>query len=465
MVALDEASLLRRLTALVAAANLGEGGLPGLQAIVGLAAEATDAAGATFVERGGSGGRVVAATGALDFTLGRPVDAAPEDHGFLRVLRADATVGGTRVGSLQVYFRLGTPVGAGEQALVDLLATGAAHLYTDNRGLPVYDDAPSVTSVDQGVVVVGAGGLVRSWNPAAERLTAVPAADAVGRPPPFPVPPVGQVIEHRLACGRWIQVETAALAGTDSLAVSLRPFSAATAVDSARDLFLAVASHELRTPVTVVRGYADTLIEHWDALDEPARREAVFVLGQRARELARLVDRLLTAASDAAVIVSDDGGVPFELPDALREAIAELNPELRAAVHAQLPLALPKALGERASLATVVTELVTNACKYSPNRVEVELNAGADAQTVWFRVLDRGVGIPPEHVERAFERFWQLDSSDQRRYGGVGLGLYLVRRILERQHGWVSMRPRDGGGTVAEVRLPRADASPGEAES
>jgi signal transduction histidine kinase len=313
--------------------------------------------------------------------------------------------------------------------------------------------------------VVGAGGLVRSWNPAAERLTAVPAADAVGRPPPFPVPPAGQVTEHQLACGRWIQVETAALAGTDSLAVSLRPLIAATAVDSARDLFLAVASHELRTPVTVVRGYADTLIEHWDALDEPARREAVFILGQRARELARLVDRLLTAASDAAVIVGDDGGVPFELPDALREAIAELNPELRAAVHAELPQTLPKALGERASLVTVVTELVTNACKYSPNRVEVELNAGADAHTVWFRVLDRGVGIPPEHVERAFERFWQLDSSDQRRYGGVGLGLYLVRRIIERQHGWVSMRPRDGGGTVAEVRLPRADASPGEAES
>jgi signal transduction histidine kinase len=93
----------------------------------------------------------------------------------------------------------------------------------------------------------------------------------------------------------------------------------------------------------------------------------------------------------------------------------------------------------------------------------VQLTAGADAQTVWFRVADRGLGIRPEHTERAFERFWQLDSGDQRRYGGVGLGLYLVRRIVERQHGWVSLRPRDGGGTVAEVRLPRADVGGGQA--
>ncbi|HEV7708480.1 MAG TPA: ATP-binding protein, partial [Asanoa sp.] len=67
----------------------------------------------------------------------------------------------------------------------------------------------------------------------------------------------------------------------------------------------------------------------------------------------------------------------------------------------------------------------------------------------------RGIGVRPEHVERAFDRFWQAESGDRRRYPGAGLGLYLVRRVIERQNGWVSLRPRDGGGTVAEVRLPR----------
>jgi K+-sensing histidine kinase KdpD len=75
---------------------------------------------------------------------------------------------------------------------------------------------------------------------------------------------------------------------------------------------------------------------------------------------------------------------------------------------------------------------------------------------VYLRVCDRSVGIDPAYVERAFERFWRAPDSDPRT--GVGLGLYLVRRMVERQHGWVSLRPREGGGTVAEVRLPRADA-------
>jgi signal transduction histidine kinase len=186
-------------------------------------------------------------------------------------------------------------------------------------------------------------------------------------------------------------------------------------------------------------------------------------MGQRARELASLVDRLLTAAGDVAGQPNPAGGVPFDVIDTVREVAGDLSPDVRAVLTLQLPDALPKAVGDRAGLVTVITELCTNACKYSGDRVTVELTAGADAHTVWVRVADRGVGIRPEHVERAFERFWQLDSGDQRRSGGVGLGLYLARRIVERQGGWVSLRPREGGGTVAEVRLPRNERSGGEA--
>jgi two-component system, OmpR family, phosphate regulon sensor histidine kinase PhoR len=229
----------------------------------------------------------------------------------------------------------------------------------------------------------------------------------------------------------------------------------------ARDLFIAVASHELRTPVTVIRGYADTLVDHWNSLDEPARREAVEVIGQRARELARLVERLLHAATDAAGLLDAGSRAPFDLAEALRSGVAELAQDLPGDLRVVLPGPLPKAFGDRSSVTTVLTELVTNACKYSPERLDVEVTAGADDSEVWFRVSDRGVGIPPEHAERAFERFWQLETGDQRRYGGVGLGLYLVRKILDRQHGWVSLRPREGGGTVVEVRLPRADGTAG----
>jgi signal transduction histidine kinase len=134
-----------------------------------------------------------------------------------------------------------------------------------------------------------------------------------------------------------------------------------------------------------------------------------------------------------------------------------MEASLRARLIVHLPASLPKAYGDRSTLGTVLTELITNAAKYSSAQVEV--SAGADEQTVLFRVADRGIGIAPGHVERAFERYWQADSGDQREFTGVGLGLYLVRRIVERQHGWVYLRPRERGGTVAEVRLPRADVT------
>ena len=223
-----------------------------------------------------------------------------------------------------------------------------------------------------------------------------------------------------------------------------------------RDLWLAVTSHELRTPVTVIKGYADTLTNHWATLGEQGRQEAVRVIGARSGELARLVDRLLTATSDDGEVGEAEAG-PFDLPETLRSAVEELPEDLRRRiVPGNLPAELPKAYGERESIATILTELATNAEKNSPADSPIELCAAADGDTLRFRVSDRGIGIRPEHVERAFERYWQAEVDDRRRHPGAGLGLYLVRRLVERQQGWVSLRPREGGGTTAEVRLPRA---------
>lgn len=226
-----------------------------------------------------------------------------------------------------------------------------------------------------------------------------------------------------------------------------------------RDLFIAVTSHELRTPVTVIKGFADTLVEHWDALDPAGRRAAVRVIGQRAGELARLVDRLLAATTEPA---GTPVNAPFDLVSALHEAVDGLCSELRRRLRSALPPALPKAYGNRGSLDTVLAELVTNATRHSSDLVE--LTASATDQHVLFQVSDRGVGIAPEHVDQAFERYWQAESGDRRAHAGTGLGLYLVRQIVERQNGRVSLHPRENQGTVAEVRLPRADVVVGTVE-
>jgi signal transduction histidine kinase len=149
---------------------------------------------------------------------------------------------------------------------------------------------------------------------------------------------------------------------------------------------------------------------------------------------------------------------PFDLGRAVTEATAGLldgSPSHRLVLD--LPPDLPRARGDHVSMGTVLAELVSNATKYSPDGGEITITGGYDATTVVFRVADRGIGVLPDDVERVFDRFWQGEIGDQRRFGGVGLGLYIARRLIDRQGGWIALRPRDGGGTVVEVRLPRAD--------
>jgi signal transduction histidine kinase len=383
------------------------------------------------------------------------------------MIAARAEIGGLVVGSLHALYSDsdsdsddgggggGGGGGADHHTVVAFLATSVAHMYGDQTGLPMHGDGPVVAALADGLAIVDRNGLVRLWNPAAEQVVGRSAAQILNQPLPFPVPPPGQVSDHRLPDGRWLKITSGELAGrVTHRVVTFRDVTDQRRLDNDRDLFVAVTSHELRTPVTVIKGYADTLNNHWEALSEPDRRQAARVVGQRADELARLVDRLLSSANDAGP-VGGSPPVPFDLVEALRAAVPDLPADLRDRLVLALPSDLPKALGDRASLTTVLTELTTNARKYSPPETPVEVSAAADEQTVAFRVSDRGIGVHPDHAERAFDRFWQGESGDRRRYPGAGLGLYLVRRIVERQNGWVSLRPRDGGGTVAEVRLPR----------
>ncbi|HTJ39030.1 MAG TPA: ATP-binding protein [Dactylosporangium sp.] len=471
--------------------NSGGGGLTGLQRSVEVAAAATGATGAAFIEYAQENGRVVAVAGDLDWSLGRPIDLIHpairgllqysrvrelpssligtsggqqlDSRGLHRIMAAEVAANGTGVGVLVVSYEDADGAASEEQrAALGFLASFVALQYGLGRGLPVYSDAAAVVPASEPFALLDAELRVRSWNPPAALLTARPADAAIGEPWPFPLPAGDETIEHQMACGTWIEIRAARVPGSTDLAVSFR--AQPEQPPDGRDLFIALTGHELRTPITVIRGYVDTLVDHWESLAEEARREAINVVGQRARELSRLVDRLLNAVGDDGPAIESNTLLPFDLVDSLHAAVDELNGEQRRSLSVALPDSLPKTRGDRASLATVLAELVTNAGKYSPNWVQIELTAGADPQTVWFRVSDRGIGIRPEHVERAFDRFWQLETGDQRTSGGVGLGLYLVRRIVERQHGWVSLRPRQGGGTVAEVRLPRADADgPGEA--
>ncbi len=477
-------------TGLLAGLRNGPQPLAALQQLIGGLVGALGAECGSVATYCDGAGRLIAATPGSDWALGRPVERAHPavlrlaagdctdldvrrdmptdlaDQYLARGLRRAAAVGvlsadGRLVGSLHLYFR--DPGGAltpEQRSALLLVARLVYRIFPLERS--EVGDGPLAAALADGLAVLAPDGLVRSWNPAAQVLTGITAGAAVGQLAPFEVPPVGQVGEQQMPDGRWLQVLCSALTRSDDCVVTFRDITAARRREQVKDLFVATASHELRTPVTVMRGYADTLYRRWDQLDEPSRQQAIRAIRDRAERLATLVDRLLVGGDDGRV---DAMLVPvvFDLVGTLHSAVSRLGADEAARLVVEMPGSLPDAVGDPGSVSTVLTELVANAHKYSPGGGPVTLSAGTDERTVYFRVADRGIGVKEDLVERAFDRFWQAEGTDRRRFGGVGLGLYLVRRIVEGQEGWVSLRPGNPDGTVAEVRLRRAGVTSGEA--
>jgi signal transduction histidine kinase len=309
-----------------------------------------------------------------------------------------------------------------------------------------------------GIAVLDGSGLVRQWNPAAHALTGMSAAQATDKPPPFPLPRPGATLTHRLPNGRWIDVLCTVLGDRDEQVIDFRDVTAAKELEETKDLFLATASHELRTPITVVQGFARTLASRWDKLDDPDRRNAVQTIAERAEALARLVDQLLVSSRAGANRLNVTRA-PFDLARVLKEAAAAFQPlSDQHVLVAEIPAELPLACGDAAATDSIVSQLVENAFKYSPDGGTITLAArGIDDGLVEITVADEGVGIDSADSERLFERFVQGEAGDRRRFGGIGLGLYIVRQLARAQGGDVTASRRPGGGTVLRVTLDRAE--------
>jgi PAS domain S-box-containing protein len=318
-----------------------------------------------------------------------------------------------------------------------------------------------------GIAVLDRSGLVKQWNRAAHVLTGVSAAQATGKPPPFPLPEPGATLTCRLPNNRWMNVLCTVLDGRDEQVIDFRDVTAAKELEDAKDLFLATTSHELRTPITVVQGFASTLANRWDKLVDADRRGAVQTIAERAESLGRLVDQLLLGSRAGAnrLTVSHE---PFDLARVLIDAAAVFRPlSDKHVVVTEIPDDLPAAHGDAAATDSIVSQLLENALKYSPDGGAITISARAepDSGQIAVTVLDEGIGIAAADLERVFDRFVQGDAGDRRRFGGIGLGLYIVRQLARAQGGEVTAARRPDGGTAMTLTLRRASALlPGAAD-
>jgi PAS domain S-box-containing protein len=312
-----------------------------------------------------------------------------------------------------------------------------------------------------GIAVLDQAGLVREWNPAAHRITGTPGQDAIGKPPPFPLPDPDATLTHKLTNGRWLDVLCTALADGE-LVIDFRDVTAAKELEEAKDLFLATTSHELRTPITVVQGFASTLASRWDQLGDAERRAAVRTIAERAGSLGRLVEQLLLGSRVGADQLPVSNG-PFDLAAVLRGAAAAFRLlSDRHTILTEIPDDLPAASGDTMAADIIVGQLLENAVKYSPDGGTVMVRAQLTAGWIEVTVEDEGVGIADGDHERIFDRFVQGETGDRRRFGGVGIGLFIVRRLAQAQHAEVSASSRPSGGATMRLRF-RAAAPSGVA--
>lgn len=244
---------------------------------------------------------------------------------------------------------------------------------------------------------------------------------------------------------------------------SVRDITKVKQADEAKTLFLATASHELRTPLTVINGFAATLRSEPDT-DPQMRERALAAIERRSAELTKIIDRLLLSSRieagrvDLTLKTTEIGPLLWERAEALatvtgRPVAVSLACDEIPAVHA-----------DAQAFVTVIDHLLDNAIKYSPGGAPVEVIVQVDGDDVRVGVADGGIGMDPEQAARCFEKFWQAESTDVRRFGGTGIGLYIVRSLVEAMNGDIEVSSVPGAGTTFTVTLRRAPAQEPESD-
>jgi PAS domain S-box-containing protein len=341
----------------------------------------------------------------------------------------------------------------------------------------------------QAVIIVDREATVLALNPQAERITGWSRSAAVGRP-------AADLLEVRTETGVNLCAPNGALRRALRLGTSVnthfaylfrlrtsddpvrvsysvsplrtagRPTGALITIHDvtpeletieARDALMLATSHELKTPLTTLRGLSELLLDF--ELSEGQRRELLQDLHGQADRMERLIGDILDVSR------IDSGRVSVELtrvevaPVVLR-VCEEVRGMLKGHVlRPRIEAGVPAVWGDARKLHQILVNLVSNAIKYSPPRSLITITVRGDGGSVRFEIADHGVGIRKEHLPRLFEKFYRADDPAVRRTPGTGLGLYIVRQLVTMLAGQIQVRSRVGKGTVITVTLPRAEVT------
>ncbi len=225
-------------------------------------------------------------------------------------------------------------------------------------------------------------------------------------------------------------------------------------LDNMRKEFVADVSHELKTPITSIMGYSDTLLE--GDYDEETRNKFLNVISSEARRMAKLVTDLLTLSRyDNKKITSEI--TSFDLGELTKKCIEKLKFEIEKKEHnveCFVTASVPPIVADKYGIERVVLNILSNAIKYTPDKGVIKVYVGFVYNDAYIKVIDNGIGIPEEDLDRIFERFYRVDKARSRELGGTGLGLSIAKEILNQNKGSIDIKSKVGKGTEVVIRIP-----------
>ena len=343
-------------------------------------------------------------------------------------------------------------------------------------------------AIAEGVLVTDGAHQVALLNPAAERILGVPRDQVLGKPATSMIGLFGpSAREWAQAVQAWaepggrragpsslaqrIQLEDGRLVSVQVMPIrsengflgtvsSIRDVTREVEVDRLKSEFVATVSHELRTPMTSIRGYAEILL--MDAVGElnQEQRHYVEIIRTNTERLAGLVADLLDLSrieAGRAALMPQPLAPADLLEEARRYALTRCQQEGKPLdIHIHLAADLPAASGDSQRMRQVFENLIDNAVEFTRAGGSLDLSAGLAGEQIEFRVEDSGIGIPPSEIERVFERFFRGERALDLGVPGTGLGLPMVRSLLELQGGKIDIESSGvpGQGTAFTIRLP-----------
>ena len=224
-------------------------------------------------------------------------------------------------------------------------------------------------------------------------------------------------------------------------------------LDNMRKEFVADVSHELKTPITSIMGYADTLLE--GEYDKEVQEKFLNVIATEARRMAKLVTDLLTLSKHDSNKIKDEKQ-EFDLGDLVKKCQEKLQIEIEKKHHnveCFVTANVPPVVADKYGIERVILNILSNSIKYTEPNGNIKIYVGFVYNDAYIKIIDNGIGIPEEDLSRIFERFYRVDKARTRQMGGTGLGLSIAKEILDRNKGSIDIKSEVGKGTEVVIRI------------